>query len=178
MAAAENNLVVMGHISGLHGVRGWVKVFSSTRPTEAIFRYPNWLLAPPGTGIDATGWQPYQVLEHGGAGFKLMARLQGLDDRDLAASLVGWQIAVEREQLPEPAEGEWYWADLIGMQVVGESGQALGSVVKVLPTGANDVLVLESDQGERLLPFVQGDVITSISAQERVIRTSWDVDWF
>ena len=94
MRERDSRPIVLGEISGLYGVRGWVKVFSSTRPREGIFEYPRWSLDSAGT---IRVWQ----LEAGRAqGKGLVAKLEGCDDRDVARELVGASIFVERSQLP------------------------------------------------------------------------------
>ena len=159
----------MGRIVGLFGVRGWVKVFSYTDPREAILSYEGWLLGRKGD------WKPAEVAEGQRHGKSVIAHFVGVDDRDRAAALVGSEIAVLREALPETAEGQYYWLDLIGLRVMHRDGTDLGEVRSMLQTGANDVMVVQGEQ-ERLIPFVKNEVVISVDMVERIINVDWEWD--
>ncbi len=159
----------MGRIVGLFGVRGWVKVFSYTDPREAILSYEGWLLGRKGD------WKPAEVAEGQRHGKSVIAHFVGVDDRDRAAALVGSEIAVLREELPETAEGQYYWLDLIGLRVMHRDGTDLGEVRSMLQTGANDVMVVQGEQ-ERLIPFVKNEVVISVDMVERIINVDWEWD--
>ena len=159
----------MGRIVGLFGVRGCVKVFSYTDPREAILSYEGWLLGRKGD------WKPAEVAEGQRHGKSVIAHFVGVDDRDRAAALVGNEIAVVREALPETAEGQYYWLDLIGLRVMHRDGTDLGEVQSMLQTGANDVMVVQGEQ-ERLIPFVKNEVVISVDMVERIINVDWEWD--
>jgi 16S rRNA processing protein RimM len=159
----------LGRISGLFGVQGWVKVFSYTRPREAILEYDRWYLKRQGE------WQAAAVREAKRHGKTVIAHLDGVDDRDAAATLVDCDIAVEREAMPDADDGSYYWADLEGLQVVRRDGTGLGRVAYLMETGANDVLVVQGEQ-ERLIPFVAAEVILDVDLDNGVIRVDWDWD--
>jgi 16S rRNA processing protein RimM len=162
----------MGRIVGVFGVNGEVKLESWAEPRERIFEYQPWqLVSAPGTEREVRGVKGRRQ------GKGLVARLPGIDDRDRAATCVGSEILVARELLPKPAEGEYYWADLEGMQVVTENGTALGTVSHVIATGANDVLVVRDGARERLLPFVVGDCVKEVQADQRRIVVDWDPEF-
>jgi len=161
-------MVVVGRISGVYGVRGWVKVFSETDPRENILTYSPWYL---GTSRD-------QREPAGGRlqGKILVARLKGCDDREEAAALVGQEILVRRDQLPPPSADEFYWADLEGLAVVTAEGARLGRVDHLFSTSANDVLVVAGER-ERLIPFLWEDVIKEVNFDRDLIRVDWDPDF-
>jgi 16S rRNA processing protein RimM len=159
-------MVVLGRISGVYGVRGWVRIFSETEPREGILRYSPWY-------VDG---EPREVAEGRRHGKGLVVRLRGCDDRDQAASLMGREIAIRRDQLPPPSADEFYWADLEGLAVETVDGVALGTVSHLFATGANDVLVVRGDR-ERLLPFVWEQVIHSVDFGAGLIRVDWDPDF-
>ena len=156
----------MGRISGLFGVRGWVKVYSYTDPREAVLNYDRWLLSRKGK------WQEATVAEGQRHGKTIIARLAGIRDRDQAAELIGIDIGVPRGELPETESDEFYWSDLEGLTVVHRDGTELGKVDHLLETGANDVLVVTGEQ-EILIPFVMDKVILGVDLDKGVI----DVDW-
>ena len=161
--------VVLGRIAGVFGVKGWVKVFSHTDPREAILEYQNWLLKSGDT------WQPVTVEDGRRQGKSVVAKLANIDDRDAAAGLQDVVIAVSREELPETRTGEYYWADLEGLQVLHRDGRLLGKVSYLMATGANDVLVVEGDR-ECLIPYVTGDVILDVDLAKGVISVDWEWD--
>jgi 16S rRNA processing protein RimM len=161
--------VVLGRITGLFGVRGWVKVYSYTEPREAVLEYGRWLLA----GQD--GWQEAIVAEGQRHGKTIIARLDGYADRDQAAELVDTDIAVPRDELPETDKSEFYWSDLEGLTVVHRDGTVLGKVAYLLETGANDVMVLEGER-ERLVPFVMDKVVLGVDLDKGVIDVDWEWD--
>lgn len=158
----------MGHISGVHGINGWVKIYSLTEPQEAIFEYQPWLL---GDHLEAV--QIEQGKKHGK---HLIALLEKVKDRDQAESLVNRQIAIYRDQLPELPADEFYWTDLVGLAVRLENGTDLGTVRRMMATGANDVMVVQGER-ERLIPFVQGPYVKSVDQENGLIVVDWDPDF-
>ncbi len=168
-SVTETKPVILGQVTGLHGVKGWVKVHSYTEPREAILDYKDWLLLRDGD------WQSVRLAEGKRHGKTVIARLEGVNDRDVAATYVDDHIGVPREQLPDAGRDEFYWADLEGLQVVHSDGRILGKVAYLLATGANDVLVVKGDQ-EILIPFVQGEVIKDVDLAAGVINVDWEWD--
>lgn len=166
--------VTVGRISGVHGVRGWLKVFSYTEPKENIFLYQPWLL---GEGNDAAGvtWTEIEFVDTGNRGKTLVVKFPGVEDRETANRFIGRAVAVARNRLPEPGPGEYYWADLLRMEVVTLSGKRLGRVVDILETGANDVLVVEGDR-RRSIPFVRNEVVRQVDLDGAVIKVEWEWD--
>ena len=162
--------VVVGRVAGLHGIRGWVKVFSYTQPREQIFAYSPWQFATD------EGWDEVPVAETTGSGKTLIAKLRGIDSREQAAPWVGVDIAVSRALLPPSRHGSWYWVDLEGLQVVNTDGVQLGHVHHLLETGANDVLVVHGDR-ERLIPLLPDRVVTQVDLDAGLMRVDWDADF-
>ncbi|MBT8082115.1 MAG: ribosome maturation factor RimM [Gammaproteobacteria bacterium] len=161
--------VVLGRISGLFGVRGWVKVYSYTEPREAVLDYGRWLLS------DKDGWHEATVAEGQRHGKTVIARIEGYDDREQAAALIGAEIAVPRAALPEAGEDRYYWSDLEGLRVVHRDGTELGRVAYLLETGANDVMVVEGEQ-ELLIPFVTDKVVLGVDIDKGEIEVDWEWD--
>jgi len=170
-----DEFVSVGRISGIYGVKGWVKIFSYTRPRNNILNYSPWYLKR------GKEWQPVELNAgrvHGGG---IVAHLVGCDDRDAARELLKTEIAISREQLPALDEG-YYWADLMGCQVMTQDGVDLGLVTDMLETGANDVVVASkkiagSESEERLIPFILGDVIIAVDVAGKTITVDWDPEF-
>jgi len=162
--------VVLGRVSGLFGVRGWVKIHSYTDPRVAILAYPGWQLGEGGQ------WRAIKVAEGKPHGKTIVARFDGSEDRETAAGYVNALVGVPRSALPATGEGEYYWSDLEGLTVEGQGGNVLGTVAGLLETGANDVLVVRQKDREILIPFLTGDVIKDVDLDSGVIRVDWDWD--
>lgn len=160
---------MLGRVTGLFGVQGWVKVFSFTRPREAILDYDRWFLSQDGE------WQPAKVAEGKQHSKTVIVRLDGIHDRDQAAALIGKDIAISRDDLPKTEVGSYYWADLEGMQVLHRDGTELGEVAYLMETGANDVLVTKGER-ERLIPFIADQVILDVDFAKGIITVDWEWD--
>lgn len=163
-----DKLLALGYISAVHGIKGWVKVHSWTRPMEAILDYQPWLL-----GEDK---RPVKIIDGRKQGKGLVALLPGSEDREQAATLVGIQIFVRRDQLPATAKDEYYWSDLEGLDVHTTKGEVLGRVERLMETGANDVLVIRGER-EHLVPFIQGQYVTRVDLEGGLIEVDWDPEF-
>lgn len=170
-ADAQSGKVTIGRISGLFGVKGWVKVRSYTDPRENIMDYNPWLLR---LGEE---WLTFDVEAIQTHGKSIIAKLRQVADRDEAAGLLQSEIAIEREQLPALADNEYYWRDLQGLTVLNLSGVVLGKVEYLLETGANDVLVVRRDQREILIPYAFGEIVRSVDLANREMRVDWEEDY-
>lgn len=167
----ENDIIHMGQINGLYGVKGWVKVYSETQPRENILIYTPWLIR-----LADSDWQTIAVNDGRAQGKNVVAHLQGYNDREQARQLLGAEIAIYRKQLAKLAANEYYWTDLQGLTVKTVNGVTLGTVDYIFDTGANDVLVIRGDR-ERLIPFIQGQTIQNIDLQRGTIQVDWDPEF-
>lgn len=162
-------LVTMGRIVAPYGIKGWIKIQPFTQQQQGLLDYPQWQVGQDGE------WRLRTVELAKVHGATVVAKLEGIADREQAAALQGLRIAVSRDDFPEPAANEFYWADLVGLNVVNADGVALGSVARVFETGANDVLVVEGER-ERLLPFI-APVIRQVDISGGMIIVDWDADY-
>jgi 16S rRNA processing protein RimM len=162
--------VVLGKVGGLYGVRGWVRLWSFTDPVENLLDYRELELGRGGR------WETIRLAEGRRQGESLVARFEGCADRDQAAPLVGAELAVARDRLPAPAVGEFYWADLVGLEVVTTGGISLGRVDHMMATGANDVMVVAGER-ERLLPFVREQFVIEVDLAGGRIVVDWDPEF-
>jgi len=158
-------------------LKGWVKVHSDTSPRENIVRYSPWWLGQRGQ------WKAVKVIDGRPQGKTIIARLEGFDDPESAGLLTGAEVAIDRAVLPDAIEGEYYWADLIGLKVMDVQGKQLGVVLRLFETGANDVLVLADERegvksgSELLIPWVMKDVIVEVNLRDKLISVDWDPDF-
>ena len=157
-------------MTGLYGVKGWIKVHSYTHPRENIVNFRRWTLR---RGDDHA---PVAVENGRLQGRTVVAKLLKIEDRDEARALIGAEITVDRDDLPPCEPGEYYWADLQGLCVRSASGDALGHVDYLFSTGAHDILVVAGDR-QRLIPFVMQRVVQEIDLQRGLIVVDWDPDY-
>ena len=159
--------VELGRIEGAWGLRGWVRIDPWTGEIGAAADYPKWWLGP--------GRNETRVVSARQHGAKLIAKLAGIETPEAAQLLKGATLAVPREALPEPEAGRYYWADLVGAEVVNRRGASLGRVAKVTHNGAHEVIEVAGER-IRLLPWVQG-VIDTVDPGARRIVVDWEADW-
>lgn len=167
----RQRMIAVGRLHGAFGVRGEVKLESFTDPLQAIARYQPWVLRDARGGEHACEGARVRA---GGKG--LIATLPGIVDKDAADALRGTEVLVPRSALPQPAPGEYYWVDLEGLRVVNAEGVDFGRVSHLFATGANDVLVVQGER-ERMLPFVQPDVVRAVDFDAGVVTVDWDADF-
>lgn len=166
-----DRLILVGKIHGAFGVRGETKLESFTEPPGAVLGYQPWTLR------DVHGSQREMAGARGRETAKgIVATLPGVENRDAAEALRGIELYVPRSVLPPPSAGEYYWVDLEGLRVVNTEGIDFGRVSHLFSTGANDVMVVRGDR-ERMLPFVQPDVIVSVDFDAGQVTVEWDADF-
>ena len=170
--------LVVGRITAVFGVRGWVKVFSYTDQVEALFGYEPWW-------IDTEAGRKQVIIDewkrHGDG---LVVHIKGVDDRDHARSWCNQDISIDKSLLPKLIQGDFYWHQLVGLSVVSEfDGEQirLGVVKSLLETGANDVLVIKGDtesidREERLIPYVE-QFVTDVDMAAKKIDVIWDPEF-
>lgn len=181
MGDSSARLVVMGRIAAPYGVKGWVKIQTFTQTLDSLLDYADWQIGH--SDKSNSQWRDAGLEEASVHGDAVIAKFAGCNDRDAAFALRGQEIAVSREELPTPEEGEYYWEDLVGLTVVNSEQVELGKVVKLLETGAHDVLVIRSTDAEGtaagkeiLIPFVGVFVLNVNLAQSR-IEVDWGLDY-
>jgi 16S rRNA processing protein RimM len=211
-AVWPEDAVEVGRVVDAWGVKGGIKVQPFSADPQALFCTKKWFLLPaeaqaakpgavarPARGADAAATkaapaakgpvrmqaprflQMSQVREQGDV---IVATSADLTDRNAAEALKGARVFVSRSAFPTPDEDEFYWVDLIGLDVVNPQGESLGKVVDLIDTGANSVLRCESpavggqpgETAERLIPFVKAYIV-SVSLAERRIVADWGLDY-
>jgi len=153
--------VCIGVIAGAHGVRGQVRVKSFTAEPQDVTAY--------GPVTDASGARQFDLRITGAARGMMLAKIDGVGDRNAADLLRGTELYVDRDRLPEPDEDEFYYADLIGLDAVSTDGTALGSVRAMHNFGAGDMIELDNGSGKtELLPFTAA-VVASVDLEAGVV---------
>lgn len=188
-SALPADAVELGRVGEAWGIKGWVRIQPHSADTEALFASKDWYLQPPeprfARGFSAfAGPVAVRVAEIKVHADGVVARLEGMDDRNAAEALKGVRISLPRSAFPATPEGEYYWVDLIGLRVVNREGVDLGVVRDLMPTGPTSVLVLEyplvqdgvETVAERLIPFVSA-YIDDVDRTTRRITADWGVDY-
>lgn len=169
-------LITVGQVGSVYGVRGWLHINSFTEPSEQITHYLPWCLKSR-RGVEAVEIEA--VKPHAG---KLIAKFVGIDDRDQAKPLVQSEIQIDVSLLPDLPEGEYYWHQLEQLKVICDfDGQQtlVGRVERLMETGANDVFVVKGtkesvDREERLIPYISDQVVKSIDLAAGEMIVNWD----
>ena len=173
--------IEVGRIADAWGIKGWFKVLSHSADPEALYSSKRWYLQPTERGARTFSGtlllRVRETKEHSGS---IVASAHEVDDRTAAEALRGARIFVPRSSFPTAADDEYYWVDLIGLDVVNREGVALGAVRELLSTGPQTVLVLgyeaEGKALERMIPFVSAYVDT-VDLKGRRITVDWQADY-
>ncbi len=184
--------VEVGRVTDAWGIKGWIRVQPYAKDPQALFSSRRWYLRPPllqpgrpAPVVAAPLPHLLRVAEARSHGDDVVAAIRDVTDRKAAEALRGARIFVARSSFPTADEGEYYWIDLIGLQVVNRDGVALGRVIGLLDNGAQSVLQVRDDAAadaagqpvaERLIPFVAA-YIDHVDLAARRIDVDWGVDY-
>ena len=173
--------IEVGRIADAWGIKGWFKVLPYSADPAALFSSKRWYLQPAEKGAKTfSGTRELAIREAKEHSDTVVATAQDVDSRDAAEALRGARIFVPRSSFPASAKDEYYWVDLIGLNVVNREGVALGTVRELLSTGPQTVLVLGYEQDgkpqERMIPFVSV-YVDEVDLAARQIRVDWQSDY-
>ena len=170
----QQRIEVVGKLGSTYGIRGWLRIYSSTEQAESIFNYQPWFLKIKGK------WQPTELENWRHHNHEIIVKLKGVDDREAAQIFANVEIGVDLSVFPELEEGDYYWHDLIGCSVVNLEGYTMGTVTEMMETGSNDVLVVKANtkdafgKQERLIPFLYEQVVKRVDLTTKTIEVDWD----
>ena len=170
----QQRIEVVGKLGSTYGIRGWLRIYSSTEYAESIFDYQPWVLKIKGE------WQPTELENWRHHNHELIVKLKGVDNREDAQVLANVEIGVDLSVFPKLEEGDYYWHDLIGCSVVNLQGYTMGTVTEMMETGSNDVLVVKANakdafgKQERLIPFLYEQVVKRVDLTTKMIEVDWD----
>tara|TARA_R110002074_G_scaffold228259_2_gene400033 strand:- start:243369 stop:243923 length:555 start_codon:yes stop_codon:yes gene_type:complete len=167
---SKQSWLKLGSISGVFGIKGWLKIYANTDEKENILSYQPWYIERNKVrqAVKVKAGKPH--------GKTIIVQLEGVDDRNEAETWIGCDIYIPSEQLKKLGKNEFYWSDLIGLNVVSLTGEKFGVIDHMLETGANDVMVVKGER-ERLIPFSIDRIIKSIELEEKQMIVDWDADF-
>lgn len=169
-------MIVMGRVVAPFGIHGWLKLVPLGDDPLTWRKMPQWWF---GRNPDSQRPEDWRVCVPRGLrmqGKTVVLAIEGVEDRTAAETLDGFFLAAPREALPPTAKDEFYWTDLIGLEVLGSAGVALGRVTGLVETGAHDVLEVSDGETERLIPFVE-TYVEEVDLAVGVMRVAWEADW-
>ena len=166
---SNNKRLLIGQINGLFGVQGWVKLFSYAHPRKNILSYQPWHIKVDGV------WTTLDIVKGREQGKTIVAQLKGVVDREDSRRYIGVELYIEKSQLPQLAQGEYYWDELTGLEVINNQGIILGTISYLVDTGANNVMVVNGKK-EHWVPYIEPFLI-SIDMDKRQILVDWDEDF-
>ena len=173
--------IEVGRIADAWGVKGWFKVLPHSADPQALFSSKRWYLLPPEKGPKVfSGTVLLRVREAKEHSDAVVARADGIDDRNAAEAIRGARVFIPRSSFPTASDDEYYWVDLIGLDVVNREGVHLGKVKELMSAGPQTVLVIEYEQegkpAERMLPFVSA-FVDNVDLRARRIEVDWQPDY-
>ena len=169
---AGGDIIVLGRLADPYGMQGWLRLYPFADDPLVWGKMPVWWV-----GAEGGPWREYDLKALKMHGEGLVVLLDGVPDRTVAEAMKGLLVGAPRAALPKTEEDEFYWADLVGLDVINTAGERLGQVVGLIETGANAVLRVVGDDGvERLLPFVS-TVVQTVEREAGRIRVEWGSDW-
>ena len=180
-ANLPEDAIEVARIADAWGVKGWFKVVPHSADPEALFSAKRWFLQPSERGAKAfTGTVLLNIRQAKDHSDTVVVWAEGVDGRDAAEALRGARVFVPRSSFPSTGTDEYYWVDLIGLQVVNREGVVLGQVRELMSTGPQTVLVLAYEQDgkaqERMIPFVSA-FVDKVELAEKRITVDWQPDY-
>ncbi|MBX4180980.1 ribosome maturation factor RimM [Sodalis sp. CWE] len=172
------NPIIIGQIGSAYGVKGWLKIFSFSEKDKNIFSYQPWFIK------DKVDWKPIHLENWRLYKKNLIVKIRNIEEREIASLLTNHKIFIETSLFLNSSNEEYYWKDILGCRVITINGYQLGTVVNLIETGSNDVLVVKANHlattflpQERLIPCINEKVIKSIDIMNRLIKVEWDLNF-
>ncbi|NYT52766.1 MAG: ribosome maturation factor RimM [Candidatus Vesicomyosocius endoextente] len=163
---SNNKKLLIGKINGFFGVKGWVKVFSHTHPRDNILSYKPWYI-----NVDSH-WQTLNISQGRVQSKTIVAQIKDIFDKEQAKVYIDTNLYIEKSQLLRLKVGEYYWNDLIGLEVVNKAQFVLGKVFNLVNTGSNNVLVVRGGK-EHWVPYISPFLI-QVDINNQTILVDWD----
>jgi 16S rRNA processing protein RimM len=162
-----NEFVVMGKVVGSHGIKGWLKIQPFTEELKTLGKFSSWFVSK-----NENEWKEFKVESSSIQGRTVLAKIENINNRNDADVLRGFLIGISKIDLPILAKGKYYWSDLIGLEVINQTGFNFGTIESIMETGSNDVFVIK-DEKKTLIPYLD-NVVLKIDLDKKNILVDWD----
>ena len=162
----DEKKLLVGKINGFFGVQGWVKIFSYTKPRKNILEYQPWYF------LDNETYKVIEITSGREQSKTIVAQVKGINNRDEALQLIGKDLYINKDRLPEIDNDAHYWHELTGFRVINKNEVDLGIVDYLVDTGSNHVLVTKGDT-EHWIPYIE-PFLVSVDKHKKVISVDWD----
>ena len=162
----DEKKLLVGKINGFFGVQGWVKIFSYTKPRKNILEYQPWYF------VDNETYKVIEITTGREQSKTIVAQVKGINNREEALQIIGKDLYINKDQLPELDDDEYYWHDLTGFRVINKNKVDLGIVDYLVDTGSNHVLVTKGET-EHWIPYIE-PFLVSVDKHKKVISVDWD----
>jgi 16S rRNA processing protein RimM len=166
----KQDWIVIARFGRPHGLKGLVSINSFTDPRDNVLTYLPWHVRM------NNGWNPINVLHVESTHKAILAKVEGYEEREEVAALTNLEIGITSEQLPPLSNGEYYWFQLQGLTVINKEQQVLGTITEIIPTGSNDVLVVDGEK-RHLIPYLMDLYVQKIDMDKGMIEVDWDADF-
>lgn len=173
--SSTDNLIKIGQLKKPYGIKGWLWIFSDMDEREAIFSIQPWYMKT------ATGMKVLTVVKWRKQGSGLVAQFEQVPDRNVAETMNGVTLWINKDSLPKNKEDEYYWSDLVGLTVKTKQDVCLGKIIELFETGAHDIMTVKPtvdsvDEEQRLIPWHKQTVV-SVDMASKTVVVDWDVDY-
>lgn len=169
LTMTDEKRIILGKLGSVYGVHGWLRVHSFTDPASNISQYPVWQIQ------HNKQWHNVPIDKIKAHNNGLVVLLKGINNREIARTYTNDMIAVYQSELPKLEDHEYYWSDLIGLNVITTQGVELGKITQLQETGSNDVLIVKGKR-ERLIPYTE-DTVIAINLKDHLMTVEWDPDF-
>jgi 16S rRNA processing protein RimM len=181
----NDKYIILGKLNAHHGIKGWLKVYSYTDPKQNILSYSRLMLFSERMqgNKQQDYWKKVEIKDGRLQGKGVVVHIKGYDNRENSEELIGCTIGINREELEKLPADDYYWVDLMGLKVINQEAIVLGTIVDMLPTTANDVMVVkhqqkqEGIQQEYLIPYIMGQFVLNVDLTSGEMQVDWDVDF-
>lgn len=170
MTPTQTKKIIIGKFGAPFSVRGWIKLHSYTDPITNFLNYSTLYVER------HNNWQPLKIVEGKVHGEFLVVKIAGFDDRDEVRQFTNCVVGVDRELLAELPENEFYWEDLLGLDVENLDGIKFGKITQMLATGSNDIMQVETKDKRRMIPYTS-DAVKKVDLNAKKVIVDWDPEF-
>ena len=165
-----NEFIIIGRLGRPYGIKGWIHAFAESDQADSLLKYSPIYID------NGAGWKELEIDQKKAHGKSFILHVKGMDTPEEVRRLTSKHVAITKSQLSRLEEDEYYWADLIGLNVVGVDGVQFGQVKELVRTGPHEVLVVEG-VSRHLIPFLLDKYVMKVDLAKKEIIVDWDPEF-